>query len=86
MKYLLLTLVTSLAFAIGSKIPKAQTSLNYFQNDGKHYLALGIKNDKGWHTYWKNPGDAGLPTKIAITQNGEDLKLKMLEWLFLIAI
>lgn len=80
MKYLLLTLVTSLAFAIGSKIPKAQTSLNYFQNNGKHYLALGIKNDKGWHTYWKNPGDAGLPTKITISQDGQDLKLKMLEW------
>ena len=25
-------------------------------------LRLGI--DKGWHTYWKNPGDSGLPTTL----------------------
>ncbi|HXI73284.1 MAG TPA: protein-disulfide reductase DsbD domain-containing protein [Verrucomicrobiae bacterium] len=23
-----------------------------------------LKMDEGWHTYWKNPGAAGLPTKI----------------------
>jgi len=23
-----------------------------------------LKLDEGWHTYWKNPGDAGSPTKI----------------------
>ena len=27
-------------------------------------LALRLKHDEGWHTYWKNPGDAGLPTTI----------------------
>lgn len=27
-------------------------------------LALRLKPDKGWHTYWKNPGDTGLPTKL----------------------
>ena len=27
-------------------------------------VALRIKHDEGWHTYWKNPGDAGLPTTI----------------------
>jgi DsbC/DsbD-like thiol-disulfide interchange protein len=28
------------------------------------YLGLHIKHDKGWHTYWKNPGDVGLPPSI----------------------
>jgi len=28
------------------------------------YVALWLKMDKLWHTYWKNPGDSGLPTKI----------------------
>jgi len=27
-------------------------------------VALWLKMDKNWHTYWKNPGDSGLPTKI----------------------
>ena len=25
---------------------------------------LRIEHDKGWHTYWANPGDSGLPTRF----------------------
>ena len=30
-------------------------------------FTIGIKmeHDPGWHTYWSNPGDTGLPTKIS---------------------
>lgn len=28
------------------------------------YLALELKMAEGWDTYWKNPGDLGLPTKV----------------------
>ena len=28
-------------------------------------VALRLKMDRGWHTYWSNPGDSGLPTTIA---------------------
>jgi len=31
------------------------------------YVALVQKIDKGWHTYWRNPGDAGEATTIAWT-------------------
>lgn len=27
-------------------------------------LALKLKLDEGWHVYWRNPGDAGLPPQI----------------------
>ncbi len=27
-------------------------------------VALRLKMQKHWHTYWKNPGDSGLPTRI----------------------
>jgi len=27
-------------------------------------LALRLKADPGWHTYWRNPGDSGEPTRI----------------------
>ncbi len=30
-------------------------------------LALVMKPDKGWHGYWKNPGDSGVETSIAWT-------------------
>ena len=30
-------------------------------------VALRIVHDDGWHTYWKNPGDSGMPTRIAWT-------------------
>jgi DsbC/DsbD-like thiol-disulfide interchange protein/cytochrome c biogenesis protein CcdA len=28
------------------------------------YVGLHLKMEPDWHTYWKNPGDSGLPTKI----------------------
>jgi DsbC/DsbD-like thiol-disulfide interchange protein len=28
------------------------------------WVALRLQMEEGWHTYWKNPGDSGLPTKI----------------------
>ena len=27
-------------------------------------LGLNIRHDKGWHTYWKNPGDVGMAPSI----------------------
>jgi thiol:disulfide interchange protein/DsbC/DsbD-like thiol-disulfide interchange protein len=34
---------------------------------GTVYVALRQKIDKGWHTYWRNPGDSGEPTTIKWT-------------------
>jgi len=33
------------------------------------WLAVSITPDDGWHTYWRNPGDSGLPTTIAWTMS-----------------
>jgi thiol:disulfide interchange protein DsbD len=30
-------------------------------------VALQLKMEPGWHTYWRNPGDTGLPTSITWT-------------------
>ena len=27
-------------------------------------VALALTMEEGWHIYWKNPGDSGLPTSI----------------------
>lgn len=34
---------------------------------GTVYVAVRQKIAKGWHTYWRNPGDSGEPTKITWT-------------------
>ncbi|MBP8839366.1 MAG: thioredoxin family protein [Giesbergeria sp.] len=31
------------------------------------WLGLQIAHQPGWHTYWKNPGDSGLPTELRWT-------------------
>lgn len=31
---------------------------------GETLVALKITPDAGWHTYWKNPGESGMPTSI----------------------
>ena len=31
------------------------------------WLGLQIAHQPGWHTYWKNPGDSGLPTELTWT-------------------
>lgn len=34
---------------------------------GTFSVGLLLKMKPGWHVYWKNPGDAGLPTDFALT-------------------
>ena len=31
---------------------------------GTFWLGLRLQHSSGWHTYWKNPGDSGLPTTL----------------------
>lgn len=40
------------------------TSLQQIEIENKTVFALSYKNAVHWHTYWINPGDAGLPTEI----------------------
>lgn len=34
---------------------------------GVNRLAVRFTHDEGWHTYWKMPGDAGLPPRFSFT-------------------
>lgn len=34
---------------------------------GPQWVALRLAPEKGWHVYWRNPGDSGIPTSIAWT-------------------
>ena len=43
------------------------------------YLALSLKPEKGWHTYWRNPGDSGAPTSVE-WQLPKGVSLKQVYW------
>ena len=52
-----------------------------FKNQqGDLFLAIYYKNKTGWHTYWKNPGDAGTPFKHQFTVNNQKVVLPEYEW------
>ena len=74
---LILFLLSSFAFANERHV---QMGATFFQNNDKSYVAVSLKNDKDWHTYWKNPGDAGIPIKLEFFVNNKKVKLKELEW------
>ncbi|MFP5304399.1 MAG: protein-disulfide reductase DsbD domain-containing protein, partial [Gammaproteobacteria bacterium] len=31
---------------------------------GENWVALRMRPEPGWHVYWRNPGDSGIPTKL----------------------
>ncbi|MDA8793933.1 hypothetical protein N9N67_11850, partial [Bacteriovoracaceae bacterium] len=52
-----------IAFSIYSSFgleKHATVTLNKYKDGNKSYLVLNVLNEDHWHTYWKNPGDAGL--------------------------
>ena len=57
-----------------------RVGVQLFARPNQTLLAVNFKNHPGWHTYWKNPGDAGLPPRIQITLNDKKIDLSSLEW------
>ena len=43
------------------------------------WLGLKIVHQPGWHTYWLNPGDSGLPTQLQ-WQLPEGLRAGEIQW------
>lgn len=41
-------------------------------SDGQVRGALEIKLDRGWKTYWRDPGESGVPPMIAILAGGKE--------------
>jgi thiol:disulfide interchange protein DsbD len=42
-------------------------------------IGLAIRHDPHWHTYWRNPGDSGLPTTLELTLP-EGVRAGPIEW------
>lgn len=75
---LLMLFFFSLGLTADETVPEkpVETALQVFQHEGRTIFALSYKNAPHWHTYWKNPGDAGLPTEI----KPENFKIKEYSW------
>src|ERR1700722_3147986 len=63
-------LVCGLA-AQASAAPHVQAELlantSAIQPGKPFWLGVRLTIDPGWHVYWKNPGDAGLATRVKFT-------------------
>ena len=62
----------------GDKIPSpvVRVGAQLFSHQGQNLLAVNFSNHPHWHTYWKNPGDAGRPIQVELS----GIKLTPLEW------
>ena len=43
------------------------------------WIGLRIRHDPHWHTYWRNPGDSGLPTRLTIDAPA-GIEVDALQW------
>src|SRR5580698_11424529 len=63
----LLAIVFCLA-ALTTRAAHTQASLVLSDDTAKPgdtvWAGVDLKMDPGWHTYWKNSGDSGIPTQI----------------------
>ena len=56
-------------------------NLQTIKINDQSYLAINFKNYPHWHTYWKNPGDAGFGPKIQFLNSKEEaIAFEALEW------
>jgi thiol:disulfide interchange protein/DsbC/DsbD-like thiol-disulfide interchange protein len=72
--------VTHLQSAENVPDAPVKLALQSFSLDNKIYLAVSFENLPGWHTYWRNPGDAGLALKNQFILDKKEIKLNEEEW------
>lgn len=51
----------------GSDVARVTVLPGYVTDDGTHMAALRVTLAPGWKTYWRSPGDAGIPPLITVT-------------------
>ncbi len=77
-------LLANLTFAQDFNIKSNPASVSIIPSNGiflvdeNYYFGVKIKLEKGWKTYWKNPGDAGAPITIGSKDSSSENKFKIL--------
>lgn len=60
-------LSSSVSLAVATEHTRAQLLADTSKGampGGEITLGLSLEHQPGWHSYWKNPGDSGLPTSL----------------------
>lgn len=60
--------------------PTLKFGLQIVKINEENFLALNYENHPKWHTYWTNPGDAGLPIKNHFTVNQKEIHFEDMPW------
>jgi DsbC/DsbD-like thiol-disulfide interchange protein len=71
LRKILCTIIVLCATASLSRADHVQAELlsnvSALQTGKPFWVGVHLTIDPGWHVYWKNPGDAGLPTRVKLT-------------------
>ena len=81
--YVTTLLIFTNVYASEEKIPKILLKYNVQSVgiDNDTYLVFNFSNIEHWHTYWKNPGDAGFGPRFKFFgQDQSEVQLSALEW------
>jgi thiol:disulfide interchange protein DsbD len=57
--------------------PKVQMS--FLKQNEQGWIGVEFAIEDGWHIYWQNSGDSGMPTDIAIAEH-EDIDIGPIQW------
>jgi len=58
---------SSLSNVVTTPQVRAELLVHSPQGLASAWVGLHLQHQPGWHTYWKNPGDSGLPTQLQWT-------------------
>lgn len=71
-------LFSLLLISLSSIAAEEHATISLQRHDKK--LIVTINHDEGWHTYWKNPGDAGIASSFKFYDGKKPLEVKAYEW------
>lgn len=57
-----------------------ELTVQTYQNNSQLFLAISYQNFPEWHTYWKNPGDAGLSLKNIFSIGAKLIEIPEEQW------
>ena len=69
---LLLATLATPALSAGEDVVRVDVLPGWVTPQGSHMAALRLTLAPGWKTYWRAPGDAGIPPMITVTGGGID--------------
>lgn len=80
MNFFTIFLICISSLSYGQSIQRTKMGASILEIDEKLFLAVSFENEKGWHTYWKNPGDAGLEIKLKFKLDNQEVTPIDLPW------